>query len=185
MKNERMCNRFFLQVLIGSALVLLVLVGCASRDQAGSSQSVLMESSRQYACRSKIYFSDVSAAQTVSMHAGRADANVPIGEKVQRQINKRFWVDSAVKVQGRAQPTVTAGFAPGTFAKEKMFGSDADVQVMLQVQIMQPMGRAHYEMVGGRAVADTADLAAEHAVSQLMDNFASLLVSANFCRDIQ
>lgn len=179
-----MGNRFFLQVLIGGTLVLLMLAGCASGDHAVSSQPVLAESGRQYACRSKIYFSDVSAAQTVSLHAGRANSNVAIGEKVQRQINKRFWVDSAIKVQGRAQPTATAGFAPGTFAKEKMFGSGADVQVMLQVQIMQPMGRAYYEVVGGRAVADTVDLAAEHAVSQMMDNFASLLVSASFCRDI-
>ncbi|HQQ74623.1 MAG TPA: hypothetical protein PK031_05680 [Pseudomonadales bacterium] len=184
MKNTFAANRFKLGSFFIGALIILMHAGCASNAKPGLSQLPLEESNRQYACRSKIYFSDVSAAQTVSMHAGRADANVPIGEKVQRQINKRFWVDSAVKIQGRAQPTVTAGFAPGTFAKEKMFGSDADVQVMLQVQIMEPMGRAHYEVVGGRSVADTADLAAEHAISQLMDNFSALLVSANFCRDI-
>lgn len=166
--------------------LLVVLAGCAAKPSTESPPVAAMtEPERQYMCVSKIYLSDVSRAHTLSGRIDGDDFVVPIGEHLARQIAARFWVDSTRQASGRPQPTVTTGFAPGTGVRPAKRGGAADVQVVLQFQLLKPTGQSYYDMVGGKAVAATADVAANQALEQALQRLESVLTTAGICRSMQ
>lgn len=164
--------------------LLVLLAGCAAKPAVQSAPAV-MEPAHQYMCVSKVYLSDISRAHTLSGNIGDDDFVVPIGERLAQQLAARFWVDSTLQASGRPQPTITAGFAPGTGVRPAKRGGDIDVQVVLQFQLLKPTGQSYYDMVGGRAVADSADSAASQALGQALQRLESVLLTAGLCRSMQ
>lgn len=176
-------TRYF-RVLL--SLTVVMLAGCATTTDpaAGKATSpagavdITAEPARQYMCVSAVYVSEATRAQTVTQGSTVA----PIGEWLARQLDARFWIDTALHSSGRPQPRISAGFAPGTGVRPAGgFGDDVEAQVVLQFQIMKPTGQAYFETVGGRAVADGVDHASAQALMQALDRLETMLVSAGLC----
>ncbi len=163
--------------------LLLMAAGCAA-PPAGQTAAGPAESQRQFMCVSKVYVSDVSQAHTLSGSLGGREFTVPVGEWLDSQLAARFWQDATVRASGRPQPTITAGFAPGTGVRPAGF-NDAEVQLVVQLQLLKPTGQDYYDLIGGRATANTAAEATNDALEQVLRQLEMLLVNAGLCRQVQ
>lgn len=166
--------------------LLLFLAGCATKPAAPpASETVLAEPQRQYMCVSKIFISDASRAYSLS---GQLDGDafaVPVGQWMNDRIRKVFWQDSTVKAGGRPQPTLAVGFAQGTGARPALRGDNAEVQVVLQFQILWPTGQAYNDIVAGRAAAQDTGQAAGAALVDAVQELERILLNAGVCRQVQ
>jgi hypothetical protein len=172
-------------VFCGSVtLASIFFAGCAVKQSQPDAQPAVVafaEPEHQYICVSDIYFGETTRAHTLS--DGKTD--VPVGQWLAKLSAARFWTDSALKARGNPQPTVTAGFAPGTGVRPAKGLRDVEVQVILQFQIMRPTGNAYYDTVGGRASAETIEVASMQALNQALERMESVLANAGICRQVQ
>ena len=176
-------------------LLLALLAGCATKPKVvepttaenppveHSPVDVSRSSSHQYICVTKVYLSEFSRAQLLAGGEGKSQV-VPVGEILAKKIADRFWVDSAVVASGRPQPTATTGFAQGTGWRQPKSGNRADVQVVLQIQLLKPTGQSYYDNVIGRAEAATPVDASTEAVEKALLQLADLLEGAGICRRV-
>lgn len=174
-----------------TGLLLILLAACAAKPTVverplveHSPVDVSRSSDHQYMCVTKVYLSEFSRAQMLTGDVDKSQV-VPVGEILAKKMAARFWVDSAVAASGRPQPTATTGFAQGTGWRQSKSGKHADVQVVLQIQLLKPTGQSYYDNVVGRAEADTPDEASAQAVEKVLLQLEELLEAAGICRRVE
>ncbi len=168
-------------------LMALLLTACASKPAPTPQtvQAVLPEPDHQYMCGARIHLSDATREFAVPANDKGDGTMIRLGELLNQQIQKTFWIDSVAASSGRPMPIVTVGFDGGTGVyRDERSGSNV-AHVGLQFQIFRPTGQSYMDVTNGSSSLKATDQAVAASLTQAVQRLESILNRAGICRQVQ